>query len=109
MSSQFISRYNLIIVNRHIQIVVSNQSSVGGGQESPQFRKVSRVKFLIAGLLLAGVVAAALTIILVVGSILAAVAWIAFVLAIVGLILKTTFRRVFESDSSGTVERFRTR
>ena len=51
---------------------------------------------LIPGLLLAGVVAAALTIILVVGSILAAIAWIAFVLAIVGLILKTTLRRVFE-------------
>jgi hypothetical protein len=52
------------------------------------------VKLFIAGLLVAVACATVLTIILVVGSILAGNAWITLLLTIVWLILKATLRRV---------------
>ena len=90
----FASRYNPYKVKRHFQIVISNRPSVEGSPSPARARSVSRVKLFFAGLLFAAVATAVLIVILVLGSILAAIVWIALVLTIAWLILKATVRRV---------------
>jgi hypothetical protein len=80
-------------MRREFQIIISNRSSTGGPPEN-RVAGFNRIKLFIAGLLMAVAGATVVTIIVVVGSILAAIVWITLVLTIVWLILKAAFRRV---------------
>ena len=66
---------------------------MGGSPGADRPRGIGRVKFFFAGLLLAAVAVAVLVFILIMGSILAVIVWIALVLGIVGLALKAMLRR----------------
>ncbi len=81
-------------MKRGFKLAISNRPSVERGFESVRLSGLGRVKLFLGGLLFAAVAVAVLIVILIVGSILAAVIWTALVLAIVGLILKATLRRV---------------
>ena len=80
-------------MNRKLQIVISSrpQATVPG---SPARLSVwQRFKLLFTGLSVALIAVVALVLALILGSILAAVVWIALVAVVVTLILKGTFRR----------------
>ena len=75
------------------QIVVSSKQRV---EDGPRIRFVGlgRAKLVFAGILFTVVAVAILLLILVMGSILAVIAWIVLVFGLVGVILKATIRRM---------------
>jgi len=81
-----------------MQIVISNRRSPREGPGIVRPRGLNRVKFFFAGLMFAAIGVGVLIFILIVGSVLAAIAWVALILTIVGLILKASFRRITDGD-----------
>jgi hypothetical protein len=82
------------MVKRQLQIVISKRPSVEGTPPTGRLGGLDRIKLVFAGVLFAAATVVVLVLIFVVGSILGAIIWIALVVGIVGLILKSTLRRV---------------
>lgn len=102
MVSHSASSYNAAKVNRQFQIVISKGPSV---EESPPTGRLGgfcKIRHIFAGALFLAVAFAVLIFVLILGSILAAIIWIAFVAGIAVLILKATLRRVSGLDDRTT-------
>ena len=73
------------------EIVIAKSPSA---TEVPFSSRLGRAKLVLAAILFASLAVAVLIVILLLGSLIAAILWIALVLSAMGLILKTTIRRI---------------
>ena len=86
------------------QILVSGPSgSQQGGASRP--RIASRLKLVLGGLLFAAIAIGVLVIALVLGFLIAFVLWVVLAIAIVGVILKVTFRQDAQRFPRVTINR----
>ena len=81
-------------MKRELQVAVANHPPIEGDLRTVPVVGFSRPKLFLTGLLFAAMVVAVLILILVIGSMLAALAGIVLLFAVVAIALKAMFRRV---------------
>jgi hypothetical protein len=80
-------------MNRRFQISISHRPLSDQSDTSSQSGPFGRLKLLLGSLLFAAISVSVLVVAFVLGSIIAAVLWIALVIAVVGIIFQATLRR----------------
>jgi Flp pilus assembly protein TadB len=100
--SHFATSYTASKVKHQFQIVFSKRPSAEGTPPTGRLGRFYRITNIFVGALFLGAAFAVLVVILILGSILAAIIWMALVVGIFVLILKEALRRASRQDGQKT-------